>query len=59
MTSKYSVDAVAESKPPAWLPGENMAASAIVGVTFYLVLEVQIEIFRAFKQRKGLYFWSV
>ena len=59
MPSKYSVYAVAESDPPKWEPGEDLAASAIVAVTFYLVLEVQFEIFRAFKKRKGLYFWSV
>ena len=59
MTSKYSVYAVAESQPPKWKPGEDLAASATVAVIFYLVLEVQIEILRAFKKRKGLYFWSI
>ena len=59
MNPKYSVYAVAEANPPEWRPGEAMSASAIVGVTFYLVLEVQTEIIRAFKKRRGLYFWSI
>ena len=59
MASKYSVYSVTEAIPPKWKPGEDLAASAVVAVTFYLVLETQTEIFRAFKRRKGLYFWSI
>ncbi|KAK4690348.1 hypothetical protein P7C71_g6423, partial [Lecanoromycetidae sp. Uapishka_2] len=59
MDGKYSVYSVAESSAPQWMHGEDLAAAAIVGVTFWLVLEVQVESLRAFKQWRGLYFWSI
>lgn len=59
MDGKYSVYSVAESDPPKWEHHEDLVASGIVAVIFYLVIEVQVEIIRSFKQRKGLYFWSI
>lgn len=40
MPSKFSVSAVAESEPSKWELGEDLAAAAIISVTFYLILEV-------------------
>lgn len=55
-TSPYDL---IESAPPKWRPQEDRAASAIVGITYFLFLETIFEIFRVFKKRKGLYFWSL
>lgn len=48
-----------ESAPPEWRPGEIQAASAFVGIVFFLFLETTFEIFRVFKKRRGLYFWAL
>ena len=48
-----------ESAPPEWRPGEDRVASAFVGISFFLFLETSFEIFRVFKKRRGLYFWSL
>ncbi|KAL8723365.1 MAG: hypothetical protein Q9225_000348 [Loekoesia sp. 1 TL-2023] len=48
-----------ESAPPEWRPQEDRAASAFVGINFFLFLETSFEIFRVFKKRRGLYFWSL
>ena len=55
-TSPY---AVAESAPPIWRPGEEIAASMFVGITLFLALETAFEIIRLFRKRRGLYFWSM
>lgn len=54
--SPYSID---ESKPPEWSPGESQFASAFIGIIFFMVLEINVELSRAFKKRRGLYFWSM
>ncbi|MCJ1262150.1 hypothetical protein MMC22_002020 [Lobaria immixta] len=54
--SPYSIN---HADPPQWRPGEDVAAGAFLGITFFLVLEVNVMIFRAFKKRQGLYFWSM
>ena len=54
--SPYSIN---EADPPQWRPGEDIAAAAFVGITLYLFVEVNVVIFRAFKKRQGLYFWSM
>ncbi|KAL8683138.1 MAG: hypothetical protein Q9186_000851 [Xanthomendoza sp. 1 TL-2023] len=48
-----------QSAPPEWRPQEDRAASAFVGISFFLFLETIFEIFRVFKKRRGLYFWSL
>ncbi|KAL8824298.1 MAG: hypothetical protein Q9170_008202 [Blastenia crenularia] len=48
-----------ESAPPEWRPHEDRIASAFVGISFFLFLETFFEIFRVFKKRRGLYFWSL
>lgn len=54
--SPYSIN---EADPPKWQPGEDIAAGAFVGMTLYLFVEVNLLIFRSFKKRQGLYFWSM
>ncbi|KAL8810643.1 MAG: hypothetical protein Q9200_002413 [Gallowayella weberi] len=55
-TSPYSL---IQSAPPKWRPQEDRAASAFVGISFFLFLETIFEIFRVFKRRRGLYFWTL
>ena len=55
----YSPYADAESAPPDWRPGEENAATAFLALTFYLILDVNIGIYRVFKRKQGLYFWSL
>ncbi|KAL8648053.1 MAG: hypothetical protein Q9226_006161 [Calogaya cf. arnoldii] len=59
MPSSYSPYDVAQAELPKWTAGEEVAAAAFVGMTFLLVLEVNIEIFRMFKRRTGLYYWAI
>ena len=58
MVSKYSVYAVNQAKPPEWLPGEELAATAFIAMTIVLVIEINVEIQRTFKRRKGIYYWA-
>ncbi|KAL8756464.1 MAG: hypothetical protein Q9199_002907 [Rusavskia elegans] len=55
-TSPYGLIQLA---PPEWCPQEDRAASAFVGISFFLSFETIFEIFRVFKKRQGLYFWSL
>ncbi|KAL2042961.1 hypothetical protein N7G274_004019 [Stereocaulon virgatum] len=55
----YSPYAVSEDTAPKWRPGEDLACSGFFAVIFYLVIDVNIGIHRAFKRRTGLYFWSM
>lgn len=55
-TSPYNL---IQSAPPKWQPQEDRAASAFVGIVIFLCLETTFEIFRIFKKRRGLYFWSI
>lgn len=55
----YSPYVFNEADPPEWRPGEEIAAAAFVGMTLYLFVEVNVIIYRAFKRRQGLYFWSM
>ena len=55
-TSPY---AVAESDPPIWRPGEEIAANMFVGITLFLALETAFKILRLFRKHRGLYFWSM
>lgn len=54
--SPYSIN---EALPPKWRPGEDIAAGAFIGMALLLFVEVNVLIFRAFKKRQGLYFWSM
>lgn len=55
----YSPYAVGESKQPQWKPGENLAAAAFVGITLFIVVDVNVGIWRVFKKRTGYYYWSM
>lgn len=55
----YSPYAVAESDSPKWKPGENLAAAAFVGISIFLVIDINVGIWRVFKKRQGLYYWSM
>ena len=59
MTDPYSPYSVPESQPPKWKPGEKLAAAAFVGICLFLVLDINVGIFRVFKKRQGLYYWSM
>ena len=57
--SKYSPYAVAEDKTPDWQPGENLAAAAFTGIAIFIVIDVNIGIWRVFRKSQGLYYWSM
>ena len=57
--SSYSPYSINEADPPQWRPGEDIAAGGFVGISLFLFVEVNVLIFRAFKKRQGLYFWSM
>ena len=50
---------LAESEQPQWKPGENLAAAAFVGIALFIVLDVNLGIWRVFKKRIGYYYWSM
>ncbi|MCJ1458187.1 hypothetical protein MMC28_008558 [Mycoblastus sanguinarius] len=55
--SPYSPYAVAETEPPKWKPGEELAASGFVAMSFLLFIDINVGIWRLFKRREGLYYW--
>ena len=57
--SSYSPYSVHEAETTKWRPEEDRAASAFVGIAIFLTLEINVEIFRVFKKRQGLYFWAI
>ena len=57
--SQYSPYAVNESLPPKWLPQEQIAAAAFLGIALWLCLDTQVCIIRTFKKRSGLYYWTI
>ena len=57
--STYSPYADAESAAPEWKPGEEEAATAFLALTFWLILDVNVGIYRVFKKKRGLYYWSL
>ena len=55
----YSPYAVAENEKPQWKPGEDLAAAAFIGIALFLVVDVNVGIWRVFRKRQGLYYWSM
>ena len=55
----YSPYAVADSGQPQRKLGENLAAAAFVGIALFLVLDVNVGIWRLFRKRTGYYYWSM
>ena len=43
----------------AFRPGEQLAASGFVAIIFYLFVDINIGIYRIFKRKQGLYYWSM
>ncbi len=48
----YSPYAIAESQPPEWKPGENLAAAAFIGASLYLVPDINVAIWRVSRKDK-------
>ncbi|KAI4138256.1 MAG: hypothetical protein L6R39_006891, partial [Caloplaca ligustica] len=59
MVSEYSVYAVHQAEKPKWLPGEELAATSFIALTYFLFIEVNVEIHRVFQRRRGIYFWAM
>ncbi|KAG6988913.1 hypothetical protein G7Y79_00068g096120 [Physcia stellaris] len=59
MPSDYSVYSIHQAQQPDWLPGEELAATAFLSMTFLLVVEINVQIYHAFKRGKGIYFWAM
>lgn len=59
MPSEYSVYSIYQAQQPEWLPGEELAATAFLSMTFLLVVEINVQIHHAFKRGKGVYFWAM
>ena len=59
MSSVYSVHSVNYAEGPKWLPGEELAATAFIAMTFLLVIEINIAIHYVFSLRRGVYFWAM
>lgn len=55
----YSPYSINEAAPPKPRTGEEIASDVFLGISLYLVVEVNVLIFRAFKKRHGLYYWSI
>ena len=55
----YSPYAISESEQPLWKPGEELAAAAFVGIGLYIVLDVNVAMWRVFRKRTGWYYWSM
>ena len=55
----YTPYAVAETEPTKWRPGEELAASGFVAINLLLFVDVNIAMWRLFKKRQGLYYWSM
>ena len=56
---KYSPYAIAEDKVPDWKPGEELAAAAFVGISIFIILDVNVGILRVFRKAQGMYYWSM
>ncbi|MCJ1457114.1 hypothetical protein MMC28_007480 [Mycoblastus sanguinarius] len=59
LPSPYSPYAVAENGPIQWKPGEELASSGFLAMSLLLFLDINIGVWRVFKKRRGLYYWSM
>ena len=55
----YSPYAIAEDKTPDWKPGEELAAAAFIGIAIFIIVDVNVGIWRIFRRAQGLYYWSM
>ena len=49
----------AESGAPAWRTGEQESAIVFLSLTLYIILDVNVAIYRVFRKKQGLYYWSL
>ncbi|KAL6718115.1 hypothetical protein ACLMJK_004202 [Lecanora helva] len=56
---QYSPYAITENKTPDWKPGEELAAAAFVGIAMFIVIDVNVGIWRIFRKAQGMYYWSM
>ena len=49
----------AESGTPEWKTGEKETAVAFISLTLYIILDVNFGIYRIFRRKQGLYYWSL
>ena len=49
----------AESGAPSWAPGEREAACVFMSLALYIILDVNVAIYRVFRKKHGLYYWSL
>ena len=49
---------IAPNIPPK-RPGEELAASGFVAIIFFIFVDVNISIYRVFKKKQGIYYWSL
>lgn len=49
----------AESGAPSWRTGEREAAIVFLSLTLYIILDVNVAIYRTFRKKQGLYYWSL
>ena len=54
-----SVYTVTQAEPPTWHPGEEKAACAFIGIAIWLIFDTLFSVVRVFKEKRGLYFWSI
>lgn len=59
MVNNLSPYAEAESGAPSWKVGEREAAIVFLSLTLYIILDVNVAIYRVFKKKQGLYYWSL
>ncbi|KAK4697180.1 hypothetical protein P7C71_g851, partial [Lecanoromycetidae sp. Uapishka_2] len=57
--SEYSPYADAESAAPDWKPGEEQTSTVFLALTLWLVLDVNIAVWRVFRKKQGLYYWAL
>lgn len=56
---KYSPYAIAQDRTPEWTPGEELAAAAFIGIAIFIVIDVNVGIWRVFRKPQGMYYWSM
>lgn len=49
----------AESGSPSWRVGERESAIVLLSLTLYIILDVNVAIYRVFRKKQGLYYWSL
>ena len=49
----------AESGAPSWRTGERESAIVFLSLALYIILDVNVSIYRVFRKKRGLYYWSL